>query len=457
MIGKDNIVKINVLIHRIKGRIQSTFMSFGLTKSIIVTIITVLFAVAVSLLRFILDKGSTFANSILEFIVGLSAAVSALYTLFTLIIEYNRRANGTIFFVDEDEKKTIKENLKLGNVEENDGFKICGFFNGESSEKYIESKEFNAFLQSGTDITFYETKRKFEIPDEVKILAPAIMENEFRRPNLIFNSKLIRQASHPDISKRSVRIQKTDYFSGQCSHEIVYKQFIAPGSIGVSFSGEKMLNCENGSLYDLTRSPCANFIGVSMLVITRDKHIIIGKQAMFSKANKGRFAPSGSGSVDYADIRKACKYYGKTKRELTFNEILTYAMTREFCEECNYSLKRAKKTLKNSLTGYVRLIERGGKPDYFGIGYLDDDIENIQKNIRNSERGLVDTNFLLKYKNINDIPEVLEAFCTDHIESKQLSIQLYLIAQQLKDMHSEGVFESALSLIKSESTKKAAE
>ena len=57
--------------------------------------------------------------------------------------------------------------------------------------------------------------------------------------------------------------------------------------------------------------------------ITKDKYIVIGQQGEYSKANPGRYAPSGSGSVNFSDL----------KLSKDFNSLIINAMEREFCEE----------------------------------------------------------------------------------------------------------------------------
>ena len=94
-----------------------------------------------------------------------------------------------------------------------------------------------------------------------------------------------------------------------------------------------------------------NYIGASTIVITKDNCLIIGKQGDYSRANAGRYAPSGSGSVNYSDL----------KLSNDFNSIIINAMEREFCEENNYSSNNKIKTI---IIGYARLLERGGKPDF---------------------------------------------------------------------------------------------
>ncbi len=334
------------------------------------------------------------------------------------------------------------------------------FYNGESNEYYMDSTEYNRWLQKSKKISYTLNKRNYEIPDEVKDLVPAIMEKAFSNSRLMYNSKLLRQASHVSPKGEKVLLQPAKYFAGQCSHEIAYKEFVLPDEIGSVFSGKKLMCDSQKKMYDLDYSTSANFLGASTIVFTKDKRIIIGKQAQYSAANKGRFAPSGSGSVDYADIKKAKKYFKKKNDDrnhtLSFNEILEFAMVREFCEECNYDLKKTMETMKTRIIGYARLIERGGKPDYFGVSNIAEDSEVIGKKIKNSERGLVDRLITIQFDSRDEIVDKLEMFCKRYIygtdtgegnnshKGKRISIQVWLITQYLKQMREDGTLDAML-------------
>lgn len=446
---EDKKTRLNLWLHRVKGRLQSAWMSFGLKKSYLVTILSALFALICSVSQWKSNVGALSSFSI-EMITVTGTVIVALYSFVSTIAEYNQRSKGILFFTDRTEKRELQEKLQLSTTEKEAGYEIKKFFNGNFEEYYSESDTVNKALQARRKIPFRLVERSYRLPEEVRPLVPAIMEGTFRSPNLIFNGALLRQTSHIDFGAPNplAFVQKVKYFDGQCSHEIAYKQFVLPDTIGVAFDGKRLLADEKDTLYNLNHSPCANFLGASTLVITRDNKLIIGKQAGFSKANKGRFAPSGSGSVDYADIKKAEKYYGCDKERaqpLCFNQILTYAMEREFCEECNYSLSLAGTRMKSALIGYVRLLERGGKPDYFGLSYLDDDIKNIQKDIKKSEYGLVGRMVILHFDDVKDIPQLLEDFCKKKQETKQVSIQLFLITKYLKQMKESGSLEGLIN------------
>lgn len=457
--------KFNIIYFRIIGKIQSAFMAFGLKKSYIATVLIAFATIVYTLLTLILGpadgqaNGTDAANAtmssmdILSRLPLIATIVSTLATLVSTIYEYHSFSRAYLIISNGRIKEKTLNRLKLSSAQADNGYQILNFFNGRANESYIMSDKVNSHLQDaseGSAIEMQLLEHKFKLADEVAKLVPSIMNLNFKKPGITFNGKLLRQVSdlHPGIS--SVTVQKTAYFDGQCTHEIVYKHFKSFHDIKLAFDGSKLLMDENNVLYDLDYSSCANFIGISTLVFTKDNRIIIGKQAGYSKANRGRYAPSGSGSVNYSDVRYVKKEAANTEvsgvnvrkgnnanDRKEFRDILAYAMRREFCEECNYPFKRAKQKMHTRIIGYARLLERGGKPDYFGISYIDESIFDLNSDIRKSEYGLSSNYDFCYFSDIDQIPDVLRRFCDKHIKEKKISIQLDIILRLLEQMAEE--------------------
>lgn len=439
-------ISFNVRRHRVLGKIQAAWMYLGITKPAIIAALAVPFTIYDFLREKLISAPSvkdtssdtTFSFYWLGVVIFIVAVV---YMILSIRRKYRRSAFGTAVISRSEIREKVQKDLKPSEAESKSGFEIKRFFNGVSEELYMDSTRFNQMLQDEKNkITFSLRKRGYELPEDVKPLVPAVMEKAFSGNRLIYNSSLLRQASHIDVDERNKKVilQSAKYFAGQCSHEIVYKEFVQPDDISVSFKGSSLLCDKDKTLYDLDYSTCANFLGASTLVFTNDGRIIIGKQAVHSAANKDRFAPSGSGSVDLADIKRARKYYGG---DVSFNDVLKFTMTREFCEECGYSLENTKDKMKTYLIGYVRLIERGGKPDYFGFSTLNESSDVLQQHIDESEKGLVDRMVTLRCNKLSEVVDKLEEFCNKYIygtEAPRISIQLYLILQYLKQMKEDG-------------------
>lgn len=417
--NENQLVKINLLLHRIVGRWQSSLMTFGINKGYFITIGFTIF----SLLKIYIDGGFDSVELKLQSIGPISATILAGgYTVFNNIILYINLAFDYQIVYEKNYKNKVIKSLELSNRMSDSGYKIDKFNNGKSTEYYIMSSRINKILMENS-LDYKILSRKFQIVDEIKNFIPTIMNNNFESNRIIFNGKLLRMSTELYLDTEMVNVQKVKYFDYLCTNEISFKIIKSCFSINDMFLGQKLIMDKHGIIYDNEISPCANIIGASTLVITKDNHLIIGKQGEFSKSNPGRYAPSGSGSVDYSDSNSS----------QNFNETIIKAMNREFCEECNYSLIKSHYTMKTTLVGYTKLIGRGLKPDFFGISYLNENIADVKNGIKRLEQGLTEGFISLKIDNYNDVSDVLNQFCIKHTTDKTLSIQLYLINEILKN------------------------
>lgn len=427
---KNNwLLKTNIVCHRVKGKCQSSWMTFGLKKAYLFAIVTALAAIG-KVAYEILQKEMT-RFDLITWSSMLISALTAFLTVISTIIEYRASTHDYLIFSDPGEKVENLLKLELREKQKAAGYQIETFFNGSEKEYFIMSTQVNDYLLENKPIDMKDLKRNFTLVDEVKKYVPAVMELTFQKQQISFNGKLLRQITdlYPGISM--VNVQKAMYFDGQCTQEIVYKQFKSIHEINMDFDGKHLLMDDNNFCYPLDYSSCANFLGASTMVFTRDHKIIVGRQGILSKANRGRYAPSGSGSVDYADIQRTKARIGSSG-DVTLQDVLITAMEREFCEECNYPLQEGYKKMHTQVIGYARLLERGGKPDYFGVSYIKEDSKNIKRSISRSEHGMSKHFIVLHYHEASDIPQVLRKFCKEHLVARQISIQVEMITQILE-------------------------
>jgi hypothetical protein len=424
---KDSLfLKTNVVWHRFKGKWQSNLMTFGIKKAYKATVIAALSAAAkliYDILQSDLAKLDGVAWALLLLLVFIS-----LWTLLSTILAY-REASFRYFIYSDPAKKTdVLHALKLRREQLEAGYQIDYFFNGREREYFVSSPRVDECLKT-KQIILRDIKRRFTLADDVKKLVPAVMKLTFQNPRVTFNGRLLRQITDLVPNTSEARVQLARYFDGQCTQEIVFKQFKSVQEIAIAFDGKQLLMDNDGCLYPLDYSSCANFIGVSTMVFTRDQKIIVGRQDTLSKANPGRYAPSGSGSLEYSDIKETKARLGRNK-DIPLQEVLITAMEREFFEECNLAFDRA--AVRTKVIGFARLLERGGKPDYFGVSYIDEDSENVISKIKRTEYGLCKQFSILSFRTAADIPGVLRHFCETYRAKRLISIQVELITQLLE-------------------------
>ncbi len=457
---------------------QARQMFMRANATTILTLIGVIFTITGALQ---LLPSFTDTLNVLSFIPIISFAVVAViviagYVVWTMTVTYHQKKVQTTILskVNHD----LRRQLVCGPKEAADGYEIRVFRfldrTGIAQEEYyVQSDLVDRALSGGAHIPMEEKHRAFMIPNEVKPYVPAILGKIIdKNKKTIFNSELLRQSTHLGLEKRGdgmvkfepVMVQKTDYFAGQCTHETVYHEYSDDTTLAENFKGSRFLCAQvEGAqvLLDMTQSHCANFLGASTLVITKDQKMILGQQGAASMANARRYAPSGSGSVDYADVKHAAKRFAKKLREeerkLSLDDVVIYAMEREFFEE-SYNEAQYDQ-IRSSIIGYVRLLERGGKPDFFGVSYVNRTYDEIveagnQKRTKlfkqkknDKEAGLSERMIPLEFSKIEEIPEVLNRFCEEKKKDGMLSIQVQLIANLLTAMQTNGNLKDCLTAL----------
>ena len=381
---KINTSKISIWISLFAKKVfYSKYFIFSLVFSIILLIAIALNEIVDNDIKSMADLIAAFTD--IKFILTIvSSSIVAMIPIILSIsntIIVSRKSYVDSFNVkNPDMKKYIQKHIVSNDLYQKNGYKWYEY----KDEKYEMSDEVNNFLVKsnfGKKIKFTVDKKMFKIPEaSLKNLDYKIKERVDKNL-IIFNGHLVRLGT--DIVNDDnlvIKMQKTDYFSNIATNDSIYEisknytdinysldgyQFSVDGSIDMDKEKEvKLLN--------LSTSYCANIIGISTLAITKDRKIIVLVQGS-GEINTSKLVPSGSGSAEFCNIKKFNN----------FNDYLCHEMHREMLEEVQVSKVNFKilnntrydirnYTAKTYLIGYCRLLERGGKPDFFGITELND-------------------------------------------------------------------------------------
>lgn len=270
------------------------------------------------------------------------------------------------------------------------------------------------------------------------------------------------------FANKYVTVQKTDYFSNLATNDQIYMQMFKSDFSSV-YNGKDSTLHKNCGLYNLSESPAANIIGATTLAVTKDGKFIINSQNdSRNDVNNGCLVPSGSGSADFEDlviradgegVKKARKAYKSAKKQFElkqkelqnlliantvnidnilapenedykdylnlktqkeklyeeykylksmrrrktgFADFITYAMERELMEESHLKKEHI---IKTCVCGYIRILDRGGKPDFFGITFLNCNEEEADKKFRQGKAEYT-VKELKKNRPITDFNEV---------------------------------------------------
>jgi hypothetical protein len=198
----------------------------------------------------------------------------------------------------------------------------------------------------------------------------------------------LRSDLTPDFlaNGETANLERTDYFSGVCTNEVAALQFESlshdrRGRPQLTFAIADLI-VAGGRLIDLSESALSNHIGASTLVITADHAIVLQEQGnqMVSGMKTGVGA---SGSLDIAD---AVEIPGrKPPVYRTLQDMIRHGVEREAAEELTAAVGPGHST--TWLTGYARYLDRGGKPEFFGITRTTSKLAELQPTKR--ETGFV--------------------------------------------------------------------
>jgi hypothetical protein len=108
----------------------------------------------------------------------------------------------------------------------------------------------------------------------------------------------------------------------------------------------------------------SNQLGASTLAFSTDGHLMIVVQSDKNLQSVNCLAPSGSGSLDWSDVAasKACDLVSLAR----------YGAERELREECALDDDGGPKRISSKVmvTGFVRMLHRAGKPEFFCLGRI---------------------------------------------------------------------------------------
>lgn len=405
------------------GQFQKNLIVFGINRKYFASLLTFTTGVSTIYISEILmstKNGTSFTYSL---IITLGSIGLAIYTFIVESLERVKKQNEHLDVTPYGYEENILSNIILDEHHCDSGYDIYE----HNGEYYVMSFSINKLLYETAFNISLKMTGSFSLASEVESIVPFAVKKAFDRKSFLFNGKLIRMIddfTQSGLSNQScIRIQKTSYFQGLFTNEVVYNRIKNMSTIHDEiFEGYKLSykhdNEGKYKLLSLKDSYCANYLGGSTLAITKDKYIIITKNPPGADVNSSKMVPSGSGSTDKKDY-----IIGDT-----YGSLVTRTMERELREECNLDNNIR---MKSIVIGYARLLNRGGKPDFFGLTYVDckkDAISASRKEIR--EMGDYSHDFI-SFSNSGDILMALGEYIEKN--DKLISLQLKVTFRILED------------------------
>jgi hypothetical protein len=209
----------------------------------------------------------------------------------------------------------------------------------------------------------------YRLPKSLRASAPYVLPVT-SHGRLVFNGIIIGMHGDPlppgPRQPQPIRLHVARFFDGQCSNELCALR-ITHRETGVEFDPRhSLLTNADGRLRALSESVLADTVGVSTLAVTADSQLVLVPQSRRNVGSPLLLAPSGSGSLSPADLGN-----GKSQ---ALRAIVCRGMERELREETGIRQDEIRTT---AVVGFARWLERGAKPEFFGITQLSATAEDL--------------------------------------------------------------------------------
>ena len=327
-----------------------------------------------SLLSFSADRW--FENLYL-LLVTVVSAISLVKDIWALLVEGLSDRHMVRFFDRRDGESKGKLNTalqQLACLEPEKGFsnlemKSLGYF-------AVYSSKINAMLCQGAEIlvgisdfssTAVWKKINRNMKEVCEILTLKQKADGFVQ---FFNEQKVMQCSplKPSTDGRSLemRVARSCYYASYLTNESYRDQIIDSEGMTQNFGSEGRwfpFDNYNGDL----RLRCLDgrnsaHVGVNTIGITADGYVLIWQQGS-GQHSRNFAAPTGSGSMDWADIGNSRASYDLAGR-IAFNQVIISAVERELTEESFAGVHLKGGALETRIIGYFRWGARGGLPGF---------------------------------------------------------------------------------------------
>jgi hypothetical protein len=203
----------------------------------------------------------------------------------------------------------------------------------------------------------------YRLPAELRELAPIALRT-MRAGRIIFDGPMLglRDDPLPAVSgeSRPLRLVRTSFFMQVCSAELCqYRIVDRVTGAEIDVRLDELVD-PSGRLVTLAGSRLANNIGISTLAFTSDDLLLVVHQSQRNIASARLLAPSGSGTLEPDDLVAVGD-------GASLQDVLVHGMERELCEETGIGVDDV---LDTRVVGFGRWLERGAKPEFFGVTKL---------------------------------------------------------------------------------------
>ncbi|MEV0282850.1 MULTISPECIES: hypothetical protein [unclassified Kribbella] len=226
--------------------------------------------------------------------------------------------------------------------------------------------------------------RQYSLPPDLAAIKPAVIalarSQRSRTAAPPFDGLNIGLGEDPDPAGGAVHLQPVRYFDMMASNYLAGHQWMSR-RLGRSVADiTRHLIADDGRLIPLTATELGNQVGVSTVALTSDGWMVLVHQGVGSRSSAGLVAPSGSGSLEPLDVE------GRDR----LTDVVAAGMERELREELGLvSAAMREVPIETTVLGYGRWLEKGAKPEFYGVSRIQAQLRELDVRIDVSERQFV--------------------------------------------------------------------
>lgn len=203
----------------------------------------------------------------------------------------------------------------------------------------------------------------YHLPASLHEYAPYILR-QVSRGKRTFNGTVLGLRTDP-LPGHPVHLRPASYFDGLCSNELCQFSLTNRATGKTLLVRDDELVDVTGRLVSLAESRLANGVGISTVAFTTDDRLVLVRQSELNIASPRLMAPSGSGSLEPRDHRVQ-----------SLQATVAAGMERELMEEVGLAPEDIDGT---RILGFGRWLERGARPEFFGLTRLRIDAAEAQR------------------------------------------------------------------------------
>jgi hypothetical protein len=283
-------------------------------------------------------------------------------------------------------------------------------------------------VDQSLDRPFVLDSRQYSLPPDLAAIKPAVIalarSQRSRTAAPPFDGLNIGLCDDPDPAGGAVHLQPVKYFDMIASNYLAGHQWLSRRLGRTVADITRHLIAADGRLIPLNATELGNQVGVSTVALTSDGWMVLVHQGVGSRSSAGLVAPSGSGSLEPVDIE------GRDR----LPDVIAAGMERELREELGLiSAAMRDVRIETTVLGYGRWLEKGAKPEFYGVSRIHTAMRDLDVRIDLSER-----QFVSKHARIrpDDVQRLLNGERFEALGQGVPSVPLELCLARLREVQS---------------------